>query len=759
MIETSKPDRNLGAVSRSFITKDNDRATEPSTSGRWIPHLTRAGWEAIANPRRIALVGASGQKNSVSFTSRLLETNSDLGFTGDIFLINPSRSEIMGRKCWPSLSALPEPVDIVAINLPDEKVLSAVEEAIAHGARALMIHSGGFLERGAAGAERQKRLQCLCAEAHIPALGPNCLGFLSFTNRVSISSFKISAGSAPGSIAVISQSGSVASLLQRIVGRHGLSFLASTGNEAVTSAEDLMAYAIEDPTTRLIAAFVEGFRNPPALFELAERAHEAEKPVILLKAGLTQHGGAVSRSHTGAVAGSGAIYRQALRQANLVLVDDFDELAQTLELAATWRARPTSLRLGLLGTSGGELATLTDQCEEHGVRLPAFAARTITALQGVLHLPDDVWPRNPVDVGIGFTVPGPYQDRMRAAIRAVAADPSVDVVGVLQGFDRDSRDLSDSLNREILGAAAKESSQIGKPILVMASRTGAADEEVLQEVRAANIPALEGSREALRAIHHLASYAEGLVRRKARPHRPDSWEPLEGLSATLGDRDGSIQQADLFELLARVGLPAPPMVRLTSKAQAERAARDLGPRVVMKIDTARAVHKSDAGGVALDVTPETAAATYDRLLACLDPPVGTFPGEGVVVAAQIDGGVEVLVGVKRDEAFGLAVVLGLGGRLVEILDRTAILVPPFDEQDVREALERSGVGRFLDGFRGGPQADFDKLAELVVRVGRLAAALGNRLETFELNPVIINAQRPGGVIADARLLLIPELRP
>src|ERR1700677_2231824 len=219
---------------------------EPGVTTNWTPRLSRAGWEAITNPRRIALVGASGRESSVSFTSRFLQTNDELGFTGDIFLINPARSEIMGRKCWPNLAALPECADMVAINLPDEKVLPAVEEAIAHGARALMIHSGGFLERGSAGAERQQRLQRLCADARLPALGPNCLGFLSFTNRVSISSFKISANTA-GSVAAISQSGSVASLLQAIAGRHGLSLLASTGNEAVTSVEDLIAYAIEDP--------------------------------------------------------------------------------------------------------------------------------------------------------------------------------------------------------------------------------------------------------------------------------------------------------------------------------------------------------------------------------------------------------------------------------------------------------------------------------------------------------------------------------
>ena len=740
------------------FARDDASAARASAGSGWTPRLSKAGWEAISNPRRIALVGASGRASSVSFTSRFLQTNEALGYTGEIFLINPGRSEIMGRKCWSDLASLPEAPDIVAINLPDEKVLPAVEEAIARGARALMVHSGGFSERGAAGADRQKKLQQLCDEARIPALGPNCLGFLSFTNCVSVSSFKITAATPPGSIAAISQSGSVASLLQNIAGRHGLSFLASTGNEAVTGAEDLIAYAIDDPATRVIIAFVEGFRRPPDLFELAERARDAKKPVILLKAGLTQGGAEVSRGHTGVIAGSGAVYKQALRQANFILVDDFDELAQTVELAASWKTYPKSFRLGMLGTSGGELGAITDQCAEHKVSLPSFSAETLATLQRALHLPADVWPRNPVDVGVGFNTPGSYEDRMRTAIRTVAADPSVDVVAVLQGFQRDSPDLAFSLNREILSAVAKESASIGKPVVAMASRSGRRDEEVMMEITAANVPALDGSREALRAIRHLETYMRGRVLRDARA--PFSRSSFRGAPTAPANNCGPIGQAELFEYLAGAGLPAPPMRRVESRAAAERVARELGSRsIVMKIDSARVVHKSDVGGVALGVTPGSAAGTYDRLVACLDPPIGNVPGEGIVAAAQIESGIEIYVGAKRDESFGAVVAFGLGGRFLEILDRSALLVTPFDRADALEAIERSGVRPFLDGFRGGPKADFSALAKMIVLVGEIAASVGNRLEVLELNPAIVNAQHPGGVVADARLLLYPESRP
>ena len=291
----------------------------------------------------------------------------------------------------------------------------------------------------------------------------------------------------------------------------------------------------------------------------------------------------------------------------------------------------------------------------------------------------------------------------------------------------------------------------------MASRAGSVDDEVMAEVRDANIPALEGSREALRAIRHLANYAQRGARIKlsVRSVLP---KPAEVASAILTSTETAMGQADLFPYLAEVGLPAPTMRRVAGMAEAEQAASDLGPRVVMKIDTARVVHKSDVGGVLLGVTTETAARTYERLWTCLDPPLGTYAGEAVVVASQIDSGIEVFIGVKQDESFGFVLVFGLGGRLLEILDRSAMLVPPFDHIDALELIERSGVHPLLDGFRGGPKADFDQLANLILRVGQLAAAIGNRLEVFELNPVIVNARHPGGIIADARLLLYPGVK-
>ncbi|MGV8951038.1 MAG: acetate--CoA ligase family protein [Cypionkella sp.] len=707
--------------------------------------LSHAGWQALTNPKAIALVGASGRASSVSFTSRLVETNAGLGFSGELFLVNPSRDEIFGLKSWKSVADLPVAPDIVAINLPDHKVLPAVQEAIAAGAKALMIHSGGFGERGAEGAMREAELKRLCREAGVAALGPNCLGIMSLSNRASVSSFKAGTVKA-GSVALISQSGSVAGILMQVAQRHGVSFVASTGNEAVTTAEDLIAYAIEDDQTRLIIAFVEALRRPQTLFAIAERAHAAGKPIIMLKAGLTEKGGEVSRGHTGALAGSGEIYKQALAQAGIILVEDFDELSQTVELLMTLKSYPRGVRLGMLGTSGGELGNVTDLCEALDVALPAPGATTLADLQQALVLPSDVVPRNPVDVGTGFNFAGTYQDRMRGAISALAQDPSIDMIAILQGFHKDSDKIEMSLNNEIMSAAAREAELVGKPIIAISTQSGRADPAITGLLRDAGIPALEGTREALRAVGHLGKFL-------AHAARPATVSGAVDWPIDLPVWDnGMAAQAHLFPALAALGVPVTACSAVNSGEAARVAVETLG-LAVMKIDTSRVVHKSDAGGVALGVTPERATEVFTRLVAAISPPIGSIAGEGVMVAEQLQDGVEFYIGAKLDATFGPVVVCGMGGRMLELLGRTALLVTPFNKADALDAIARSGAVPFLSGFRGGPVADLDGLAEIIVKVGQIAQSIGTRLDVLDLNPVIVTAERPAGVVADARLIL------
>lgn len=707
-----------------------------------MPSLTAEGWKAFTNPASIALVGASGRISSVGFTGTFLQTNQDLGYAGRILPINPTRDEVFGQRCYPSLAELPEQAELVIIALPDAKALPAVADAIAHGAKGLVIHSGGFGERGDEGAVREAELKRMCAEAGVPAIGPNCLGIISYANRVSASSFTAQPGWKAGPVAAISQSGSVAGVLQKAAFRHGLSFLASTGNEAVTTTEDLISFAIDDPHTRVIVAFIEALRRPRDLFALAERAHDAGKPIIVMKVGMTDHGAEVSKGHTGALAGSGEVNRQAFRQAGIMLVEDFDELTQTVELVAALKAPPPKMRLGIVSVSGGELGAITDQCVAHGVELPALSANSSAALSEALYLPGDVGVRNPVDVGTGFRNPGTYIERMGASMRAVATDENVDVVALMTSFS------PKGLAREMLVAAANEAPSLGKPMIVFAASSNEGDDAVLADVHAAGLPTLRGARESLRAIANLKAHLD-----TDRPRNRIAAPPAPIMIGGPLLEGGLVPQGRLFPLLAGFGIPVTASHSVSTAAQAVEAAEAIGGRVVMKIDTGRVIHKSDVGGVALNVTGANAAEHFDQVVAALTPSVGSVPGEAVFVAEMLDPGTEVYIGAKFDEAFGAVVLVGAGGRLVELLGAPAMLIAPFTQEQALEAIARSSAARLLEGYRRSVPADLDALARLLVQVGDFAAGLGPCLDILDLNPVIVNASRPGGCVADARLIL------
>lgn len=711
--------------------------------------LTPASWRCLSAPRSVAIVGATDRAGGLSFTGRFLAARRNIGDERKLFFVNPTKTTLFDQPCYPDLASLPQGVDAVAFGIPGEKIIGGVRDAIACGARGVVIYTGGFAERGQAGIALHHQLQSVCAGADVAVLGPNCLGIHSFTHRTAFGAMPVRADFQAGPVAVISQSGAATSILAGIAGRHGLSFMASTGNEAVTTMEDLIGAAIEDADTRLIVAFVETLRRPPEIFALGERALAAGKPIIVLKVGVTAKGGQVSFGHTGAIAGSGEVYTQAFRQAGIIMVEDFDELAQTVAMIAAVRPGAGRCRLGLLGTSGGELANTADMAVKLGLDLPELAPATQAEIQRIQNFPADLFQRNPIDVGTGFASRTSYHDRMKACIRAVAEDAAIDVIALLQGFGRDNQTLAASLNHSMLSAAAAEAPTLPKPIFVMASRSGTADPDTLAPAVQAGLPTLQGTREALRALVHLRAIETWRGAAARSPARA----PLQ-IAVPAAWPGGMVAQKDAFALLHRCGVTATPVRPVDSPAAAMAAARELGPRLVMKIDTPRVVHKSDAGGVALGVTEHDAAPRFEALQQVLRAQQGEAPpGEGVVAAPQLEDGIEFYIGARWDDAFGTVVACGIGGRFLEILGRTALLVAPFDEAMARDAIARSGAAAFLSGFRGGVSADLDGLASLMVRIGDLALALGPRLATLDLNPVIVTEAYPAGCVADARLIL------
>lgn len=709
--------------------------------------LNDRNWAALTAPRSIVLVGASERITGVSFTNRFLANNEQLGYPGQIHLVNPIRKTIFGRPCHASLAAVASefgPPDCVIVVLPEDKVVAAVEEAIACQARALMVHSGGFLEAGPEGQERQERMAALCHAAGVALIGPNCLGFAGVASKVALYGSPLPPTLPPGPIAAITQSGSVASTFFQLGAQFGMSFLASTGNEAVTTSEELLERAVADPSTELVLMFLETLRDPPRFIRAAQAARRAGKAIIALKVGLTERGGQVSRGHTGAIAGDGAVYRQVFEQHGVILAEDFDELEQTARLFMRTRRKPAGPRIAILGTSGGKLGSATDAAVELGLTLATPAADTVARLQQVLHLPASTVPRLPLDVGIGFRSPAPYGERFRDCMRALDQDPGIDLLAVLQDLDAPDDDTP-SLNREIVKAVAAEADALRKPVLVFSSHSGRASRKLLADVSAQGLAVLEGARPSLRALWHLT-----------RPRRPaPAMQPAVdagGLHDWLRERGaGACRLDEAMALLAARGIAVAPLQAIGSPEEAREQLQRAGGRCVMKIDAPDLIHKSDSGGVVLGITtPEAAVAAWKRLRA--HPACASGQGR-VLMGEQLDAGIELYAGAKWDPAFGAVVVFGLGGRLVEVLGRTALAIAPLDQAGALDLIERSGARKLLAGYRGGPEADLEALAGAIVRVSQLAQALGERLEALDLNPIIVNAAHPAGRAVDVRLLL------
>lgn len=714
--------------------------------------LNDRNWMALTRPRSIALVGASERVTGVSFTNRFLANNAQLAFPGDIHLINPNRTTIFGRPCHASLTSLAEQSgapDCVIIALPEDKVVPAVEEALLCGTRALMIHSGGFLEAGAEGQARQERITRMCRDAGAAAIGPNCLGLVDVADRVALYGSPLPAALRPGPIAAITQSGSVASTFFEFGTQYGLSFLASTGNEAVTTSEELLERAVADPAIRLIVMFLETLRDPARFLRATKSAQELGKPVIAIKVGLTERGGMVSRGHTGAIAGEGAVYRQAFQQQGVILAEDFDEMEQTVRLFMRVRHRPEGARIAILGTSGGKLGSATDGAVELGLTLARPAEQTVALLQEALCLPASTVPQLPLDVGIGFRSPAPYGERFRACMRILDKDPGVDFLAVLHDLDiPDEKALS--LNGEIVRAVAAEANHLDKPVIVFSSHSGRASPKLMAEVAEQGLAVLEGARPSLRALWHLTR-----SRRTPAAHLSSTRPEATSTAAVvdwLGLRQPGASPLDaVMALLRQLGIPATPLFPVASGDQAVSLLSGLGGRAVMKVDAPDLIHKSDSGGVVLGIeTPAHAVAAFQRLH--LHPSCASGAGR-LLMGTQLEGGIELYIGAKWDPAFGATVAFGLGGRLVEVLGKTALAIAPLDKVAALNLIERSGASKLLAGFRSGPVANLEALADTLMKVGHLALALGDRLEALDLNPLIVNQTYPGGCVVDARILL------
>lgn len=690
--------------------------------------------QRLVTPRSVAVIGASADPAKTA--GRPVSYLRKHGFSGAIYPVNPKVESIDGLRCYPDIASLPEVPDVGIVLLGAERAHLAVRDLAARGAGAAIVLASGYTETGAEGARRQAEL--IDAAGSMRLLGPNTIGLVNLTDNIPLSaSGALEMDQFPaGSIGVVSQSGGIlGALLSRAAARGiGLSKLVSTSNEVDLDLADFIDYLADDEATRVIALYVESVRNPETFRRAARKAARAGKPVVAFKIGRSESGARAAVSHTGALAGADRMYDALFEQVGVIRAQTFSDLLDMPAALATGR-KLTGNRVAILTSTGGAGTLVSDSLGVAGFETPAPDEATAAKLRALQQGDHAALDRNPIDV----TLAGLQPDLLRAAIRILLESPSYDAVAVIVGSSSLAMpDLMANAIRDCLPDS-------DKPVIAYVSPHAP---EVASLLNRRGVPAFSAPEACTVAID--AMLRAGKLRAVDEAGTPTLPLPDLGAYGT-----GSIDEAAAKTLFAGFGVPVAKEVVVADGAEATPAAQGFSGNVVLKILSAEITHKSDVGGVAVNVPPAEVASRLARMASDVQSATGIAP-QRFLVQETVKGGVEVILGMHRD-ALGTAILLGMGGVTAELFGDTTLRLLPCEGGLTRDAalamIGRLKTAPLLQGFRGRPKADVDALAEAIVAFSRMVATLGDRLVEAEINPVFVLPEGQGVVAADGVAVL------
>lgn len=718
---------------------------------------------SLLYPRSIAVVGASTQPDKVGgMPIRLLR---ELGYAGRLYPVNPSAAEVQGLRAHGSLADIGEPVDLAIVAVPASASQDVMAQLAGNGTRAAVVFTSGFAEAGEGGVRLQDMLARSARDAGVTLLGPNCLGAMNLRERMFATFSPIPLSGVPpvGEVGLVSQSGAFgayAYALAREAGL-GLSHWVTTGNEAGLQVADVIAWLANDPNTRVILAYIEGCRDGARLRQALAAARAAGKPVVVTKVGTTAAGARSAQSHTASLTGEDAVY-QAVFDAYGVhrahTLEEFFRLGYVLSRGrrpATWQ-RPegggagAATPLAIVTVSGGVGIMMADRAEQLGLPLPPMPDNAAEALRTAIPFASTA---NPIDVtGQVVAQPRVFMDAIAGVARSGAYGC---VAAFLAGGANAPRQWPEL--QQTVGALSEDAN--AAPLLL----AGIVDDDKRAWLEARGCLVFREPGHAVEAVATLAHAAalEAASGAGTSPKAEPRQDMRDGLLRDLPPEATALSEYEAMRLLADAGVPVAPQGLARDADEAVRIAEGLGYPVVVKLCSREILHKSDVGGVALNLADARAVrdafARMAQAVAHARTDGGVpVPFEGVLVARMVRGWGEVMVGVRRDPVFGLVALAGIGGTAVEIFRQTACGLAPLSRAQARAMLRDSRASALCEGHRGNPEVDLDAAAQVLATVSQLAAELGERLDTLEINPFIVTAQ--GLIAADAVVTLRPDRR-
>ena len=697
----------------------------------------------LFRPQSIAVIGASRRRDAIG--GAILHNLLNCGFQGPVYPVHPSATHVQSVPAYPSIDAVPGPVDLAVVVIPAKSVLEVVEACGVKGVKALVVISAGFKETGAEGAKRETELRAVVRQHGMRLVGPNCLGIVNTDPRTAMNATFAPLEPPAGRVAFSSQSGALGLAILDYAKQLnlGISQFVSVGNKADVSGNDLIEFWEQDDGTDLILLYLESFGNPTKFTQIARRVAR-KKPIVAVKSGRTTSGARAASSHTGALAGSDAAVEALFHQSGVIRTDTIEELFDTALLLAS-QPVPTGNRAAILTNAGGPGIMAADACESAGLTLPSLESKTVKALQAFL--PPEASVKNPVDM-IASAEAASYEK----ALKLLIADKNVDSVIVIfvPPLVTGAQDVAHAI---LAGSAGSK-----KPILSCFMGSHGVPES-LRSLQSGHIPSYAFPEAAARTLARVVKYGAWKSAPAGKVVTPAGVDSAKGRAqveklfeeSKHGASPFWVEPEDLARIFAAYGIRTTPMKSATNRGEAAVAAKSVGFPVAMKVKSPDAVHKTDVGGVRLNLkSEEEAARAFDEIRDSLLKAKQGARFEGVTVEPMATGGTETIVGMTRDPLFGPVVLFGLGGVAVELLRDVSVRVAPLTDRDAQEMVREIRSHPLLEGYRGSAPGNVESLVDLIHRVSCLASENPEIVE-LDLNPVLVFPGSRPCLAIDARM--------
>ena len=691
----------------------------------------------LLKPTSVAVIGASEKEGFGGDVCRNI-----LSYVEDrshVYFIHPKRDSVFGVPCYKSISDVPENVDLMVICTSQKTVIPLLQEGAKKGVGGAVVFASGYGEVGTAeGKQKEAELIAAAKELDIAVMGPNCAGFVNYIDNVQAFAFISAKRDRKGSVGVVSQSGQLCLSMMDDPGMR-FSYNISAGNGKIVQMEDYMDFLVDDEDTKVVSIYIEGVKNADKFAAVLKKAAEKRKPVVILKAGRSAKGGAIAASHTGSLSGSDASFDAVLKKFGAIRVDDLEELIAMSLMLSTMKRMPEKATFASMNLSGGETGICADVGSLNGIEYPDFTEETLKKLKE--QLPSYASPNNPLDMTASLSYDA---DLYAGALRTVMDDPNIGMVLIGYTLLLEIADPCIHYMYKGIEKVVQEKGGNCKPIAMIPFAENTRNPEYQEKLFQIGVPVLPPPVYAFKLLRHLADFIA---------YEPETKTLELAVGHPKSEETQALSEHESKQELKVYGVPVPDEVIVTSKEEAAQFVKNHPGPLVMKVESADILHKSDVGGVKLNVCgPEAAEKAYEEIMESVTAKRPDAHINGILTVPMLDAGVEIIIGVNNDPQFGPMIMVGMGGVFVEVFKDVALYPAPLKEEEALEMLKSLKSFKLLNGYRGTEKCDIKALCQTIVAISNYAQANKDVLKELDINPLFVYPEGKGVGVADALIV-------